>query len=113
MKRCMTAFLLASALLSIPFQAPAEACGMAMPQPALKCGDCCATMKSCALPQQNPLQQAAAASAPYQFTPLIMPVGTELLSRFVLTATEQSFCRKRELVGHSPLKQAVLCTFLI
>jgi hypothetical protein len=114
MKRGAIGFLLGLALLLGAFQLPAQGCAMPMPQPAMPCGDCCATMKSCALPQHNPVQQTATSDLSQQSIVLIAPDLTQLSVQSLIAGQSRlSRHSATEPATHSPPRQAVLCTFLI
>jgi hypothetical protein len=114
MRRLAIAVLLMIALLAISWQTPVQSCSMTMPAAAaMKCGGCCATMKSCVLPQQSPLQQTAPAPATQQSIVMIAPVLSELLLA-VISAPDVS--RQATLpppAAHSPPRLALFCTLLI
>jgi hypothetical protein len=76
------------------------------------CAACCAKMKSCILPRQNPTQSTAAT------TPNPVPIAIVAPALLVLSQetlqTSVSFQRLAlQTPSHAPPQLAVLCTFLI
>ena len=113
-RQLLTGLLLVCALLTASSAAPAQTCGMRMPEAAtMKCINCCATMKSCVLPQQNPAQPTAAGdTAPHSLT-MIAPVIRDLLSPALLALSRPADFAPAQLLAPSPSRLALFCTFLI
>ncbi len=86
---------------------------MSMPAPLkMQCTSCCAAMKSCVLPQQNPTQPASAATADLAPIAMIAPALPVLLRQ--LRTQLAIFPRSAaQTLTHAPPRLAVLCTFLI
>jgi hypothetical protein len=100
------------ALVAMSSRAPGQVCGMSMPTAMVQC-ECCATMKSCLLPQQNPVQPATATAPSQQSVAMIAPALHELLApEPVVPSRARNFVRAQFAV-HSPSRLALLCTFLI
>ncbi len=79
----------------------------------MKCISCCATMRSCVLPQQNPAQPTAAGdTGPYSGT-MIAPVLRELLSPAIPALSRPAYFAPAQPLAPSPSRLALFCTFLI
>ncbi len=88
-------------------------CGMSMPAPQkMHCTACCATMKSCALPQQDPTQPTTASTVAQQSIALIAP-ALPVLSRELPTPHFAAPRFAAPSVSHSPPRLALFCSFLI
>jgi hypothetical protein len=111
-KRFITAAFLVVAFLTASSQAPAQACGMSMPAPAQQCA-CCATMKSCLLPQKNPPESTAAAELSQQTVVMIAPILHPLLVPPFAVSLHGARISAAKLAVHSPPRLALFCTFLI
>lgn len=75
------------------------------------CAECCATMKSCALPQRDP-QPTAASTAQENLLTIAAPLVRALLDE--LRAAPVQFGRVSGPIRHSSAPhQALLCVFLI
>jgi hypothetical protein len=105
-------FALVIALGAMSSRAPAQICGMSMPAPMVQC-DCCATMKSCLLPQQNPVQPAAASQPLQQSVAIIAPVLHELLAPALAAPSSSREFYAAQPAAHSRPRFALFCTFLI
>lgn len=112
MRRLLIAVLLVFGLILVP-QTPAQICTMSMPAPSpAKCTKCCATMKSCVMPRQNPTQPTSAWTSNTAPIMMIAPALAVLLRE--LPATPVTFPRSAAQRLTDPTPQlAVLCTFLI
>ncbi len=112
-RRLIIAVLLVMTLLSVPFAAPATACARPMRTTLSSNCDCCATMKSCLLPQQNPVRPTATAETAQQAVVMIPPV----LHVLQTPAFEVPFRRVDFLIASAPAHSApravLFCTFLI
>jgi hypothetical protein len=111
-RRLPISVLLVIALVAMTAQAPAQMCGMRMPAPMVQC-DCCATMKSCVLPQQNPAKLAAAAQSSQQSIAMIAPVLHQLVAPMLGTLSRSGESPPAQPSAHSPPRLALFCTFLI
>jgi len=110
-KRLAIAVLLVLGVASTVVHLPAQSCTMAMPIAAASC-DCCATMKSCVLPQKDRTPPATANAAEHQTIALSVPeIQSVPLQSPVASATFNSSAR--EALRDSTPRLAVLCTFLI
>ncbi|MEP6821845.1 MAG: hypothetical protein ABI946_05785 [Chthoniobacterales bacterium] len=111
-RRLMIGLLLVLALCLTPLGASTPGCALGKPAAqGMSCADCCATMKSCILPKQNPTN-AITASSPSQADLTALPFPPVFL--YDLAATPLSHAAvvaPRTTAPHSRL--AVLCTFLI
>src|SRR3981081_2822719 len=77
-KQVTTVALLCLALFSAASHTSAQRCAMTMPARTMDCSaDCCAKMKSCVLPQQNPVQPSATAEAVQRSFVMIAPILNE------------------------------------
>ena len=83
-----------------------------MPTPMVQC-ECCATMKSCLLPQQNSVPPAAASQASQQSVAMIAPVLHELLALEPPVPSRARNFVTAQFAVHSPSRLALFCTFLI
>ena len=104
--------MLLTALFSAPLQASAPRCAI---NPAgiakASCAECCATMKSCVLPQRDS-QPTAASTAQENLVTIAAPLMRSLVVE--IPATPVQFRHVSRPFGHSSaLRQALLCVFLI
>ncbi len=112
-RRLTTGLLLLLALFLVPLQGPVQACGMSTACGAkMKCGSCCATMKSCVLPQQNPSQPSKAPVADTVLVTLAAPAAIVLLQELFARPIDFGAAETPRLSA-GPSRLAVLCTFLI
>lgn len=111
--RTVLAVTLLLALFAGPLRAGGPACGMSMPAAQkMACMACCAKMKSCALPRQNPTQSATAPTVHQQAIALLAPALPVLLS--ALPASPVAAPRHMtQSLAHSPPRLALFCSFLI
>lgn len=112
-KRFVVAVFLMVALSSVSFGTPSQQCGLMMSDTTASSCSCCATMKSCVIRQEIPLQSTARVQATQQLMAIIAPVLHELFAAPLAPSS-----RAREISGaqsplHSTARLAVLCTFLI
>jgi hypothetical protein len=106
--------VLVCALVTASSATPAQTCGMSVPKaPTTKCIDCCATMKSCVLAQQNPAQPTAAGETAPHWVTLIAPVLRELLSPAIPALSRPVYFAPAQPLAPSPSRFALFCTFLI
>jgi hypothetical protein len=107
--------LLFLALFSAPLLASAQTCGLAMPvRTTMDCSaDCCAKMKSCVLPQQNPAQATATAKAAQPSVVMTAPVFDELLAPVPVQPFRPARFVAAQGPAHSPSPLALSCTLLI
>lgn len=113
-RQLLTGFLLVCALVTASFAAPAQTCAMSMPAAqAMKCTGCCATMKSCVLPQHNPAQPTAAGDTVNVSVTLIAPVQRVLLSPALPALRRLAYFAPAQPLAPSPSRLTLFCTFLI
>jgi hypothetical protein len=112
-KRLTIAMVMTLAMFCTAVRLPAQACAMSMPTgQRMPCGDCCAKMKSCALPQKDQRPPATAASVTQESTALIAPaVPADFVYAPLPSATFGP--RSAESLCDSAPRLAILCTFLI
>lgn len=85
---------------------------MSMPAPQKIQCDCCATMKSCVLPRENPTQPRAAAAVSAVPLAMIAPGAPVLLREVQPTAVAPLRELRRPLAVAAP-RFALFCAFLI
>ena len=104
---------LSLALWSAAMPVSARGCAMSMPAgQGGMCTDCCATMKSCVLPQQNRVPPASASSGNQQSITLITQPIASVVVQAAIALPRINFSGT-EISADSPPRLAVLCTFLI
>ncbi len=86
---------------------------MSMPPTAKTTCDCCATMKSCLLPQRNPSQSTAAVKHLQPAVVMMAPVLHALLTPAIASPARAVKLATAQPAVHSPPRLALLCTFLI
>jgi hypothetical protein len=104
---------LSLALWSAAMPVPAPGCAMSMSAAqSAPCTDCCATMKSCLLPQQNRVPPASASTGNQQSITLIAQPIASVVVQAAIALPRINFSGA-EISADSPPRLAVLCTFLI
>ena len=113
--RLPLAILIALSLFAPTLPVRGQLCSMRMAgSPVVsKCTDCCATMKSCVLPQQNPARPAATNLDTQYSLVLSAPVLLPLLVPAPATSSRSRDSSPAPRKAHSPPRQALFCTFLI
>jgi hypothetical protein len=112
-KRLTVAVVVMLAVFSAAVRMPAQACALNMPAAEkMSCGDCCAKMKSCALPQKDQAPPATASTANQQSIALIAPAVQTLLLQIPVVQSKADR-RVADTAPKSSPRQALLCTFLI
>ncbi len=112
-KQFFMAVALVLALSSVPLRASGPVCGMSMPaMQKADCMACCAAMKSCALPQQNPTQPTAGSALDQQTVAMIAPARPVLLGELSVTRVTAPRLVTRSR-AHAPPRLALFCSFLI
>ncbi len=112
-KRSAIALVLCLALLPVPLRAYGPMCGMSMlASQKADCMACCAAMKSCALPRQNPTQPTTSLSADQLVVAMIAPALPVLLRERPVTRVTAPRLVTLSL-AHSPPRLALFCSFLI
>ena len=83
-----------------------------MPTTVKQC-DCCATMKSCLIPQQNAGPSAAVAQLSQQTAVMVAPALCEILAPLPAAPSFAIRDLAARPTAHSPPRLALFCTFLI
>ena len=101
------------AVFFVPLRASEPVCGMSMRTvQKADCMACCAAMKSCALPKQNPTHPSAASAVDTQAVAMIAPAISVLLSELPAAPIAAPRLITQSL-AHSPPRLALFCSFLI
>jgi hypothetical protein len=102
------------AVFTAPFAASAQTCSMTMPVRAMDCSaDCCAKMKSCVRPQENPVKPTATATAAQPPVVMIAPVLHEVVPPTFDAPLRASHFLLVQAPAHSPAPLALSCSLLI
>jgi hypothetical protein len=100
-------------MLTAVVHLPAQSCALPLAQTqSVFCGDCCAKMKACVIPQKDQTLPATADMAAQQAIALIAPIVPSLLPRPPV-ALYRATARSAESAPESPPRLALLCTLLI
>lgn len=112
-KRLTIAVVMTLAMFCTAVRLPAQACAISIPaMQTMPCRDCCVKMKWCALPQKDQTPPATGAPVTQQSIALIAPA---VPTHFVYAPTPSAKLDRHsaESLRDSPLRLALLCTFLI